>query len=68
MKKVWIIAFVLICLLGLVGCDPGTNMIDGDELVRNTVKIELVDYENLNPKKFGLMVKMIQSSISAKQP
>ena len=50
MKRTWIIVFVLICLLGLVGCDPGWSTIDGDELLEHTVKIELYDYENTNPK------------------
>ncbi len=50
MKRALIIVFVLTCLLGLVGCDPGTRRIDGDELLKNTVKIELYNYENTNPK------------------
>lgn len=50
MRKIILIAFVLICLLGLVGCDPGTNTIDEDELLENTIKIELYYYENTNPK------------------
>jgi len=50
MKKVWIILFVLTCLLWLVGCDPGVYQLDGEELLRNTVKIELVSYENASPK------------------
>ena len=54
MRKIIIIAFVLTCLLGLVGCDPGTNTIDGDELLENTVKIELYYYENTNPKLVNL--------------
>ena len=54
MKRVLSIAFVLICLLGLVGCDPGWDEIDGDELLENTVKIALFDYENTNPKLLKL--------------
>ena len=50
MKKGLIIVLVLTCLLGLVGCDPGTNTIDGDELLENTVKIELYNYKNTNPE------------------
>ena len=50
MKRALIIVLVLTCLLGLVGCDPGTNTIDGDELLKNTVKIELYNYENSRPQ------------------
>lgn len=50
MKRALMIVLVLTCLLELVGCDPGTNTIDGDELLKNTVKIELFNYENTNPK------------------
>lgn len=50
MKKVLIIMLVLTCLLGLVGCDPETNNFSKDELLANTVKIELIDYENESPK------------------
>ena len=50
MKKVLSFMCVLSCLLILVGCDPGTNHIDRDELFANTVKIELYDYKNENPE------------------
>ena len=50
MKKVLSFICVLCCLLLLVGCDPGTNHIDRDELFANTVKIELYDYKNENPE------------------
>ena len=50
MKKAWILVFVFACLFGLVGCDPSTNSIDAEELLRNTEKIELVHYENEHPK------------------
>lgn len=49
MKRVLIIAFVFACIFGLVGCDPGTNTIDGDALLKNTVKIELFNYANTTP-------------------
>lgn len=52
-------AFVLACILVLVGCDPGTNTIDGDELFKNTVKIELFNYENANPKLRNLNKKKL---------
>lgn len=50
MKKGLIIALALACLLGLAGCDPSTDYLDGEEILDNTVKIELYDYENTNPK------------------
>ena len=49
-KKLLIIMSVLTCLLALVGCDPGWNMLDENELLSNTTKIELVNYENTKPK------------------
>ena len=54
MKKALIIVCVLACLLGLIGCDPATNNMDASELLANTVKIELVYYENENPQSFRL--------------
>lgn len=59
MKKALIIVLVFTSLLGFVGCDPGTNTIDGDELIKNTVKIELFYYENTNPKLYELSSKKI---------
>ena len=50
MKKALVILLVLICFLGLVGCDPGTNHLDKKQLLQNTTKIELYQYENENPK------------------
>ena len=50
MKKALIVVLILTCLLGLVGCDPGVNNLYKDELLANTVKIELFHYENKNPK------------------
>ena len=54
MKKITALALVLTCvltcLLVFTGCDPAMNYIDVDELLRNTVKVELVEYENENPK------------------
>ena len=40
----------LTCLLVFTGCDPGTGSLNTDELLANTVKIELVNYENEDPK------------------
>ena len=50
MKKRYAIMLVWIFLLGLMGCDPGSIRLDRDELLRNTEKIELVEYENPDPK------------------
>ena len=57
MKKILVIVLVMTCLLGLVGCDPGRNTIDGNVLLENTVKIELFYYENTNPKLINLYGK-----------
>lgn len=54
MKKVFVIVLVLTCLLGLVGCDPGVKFLSKEDLLENTVKIELVHYENENPKPLSL--------------
>ena len=53
-KKFLIIAFVLMCLVGLVACDPTPNSVDKSELLENTVKIEIYDYENIKPKQLNL--------------
>ena len=50
MKRIVTILLVLTCMLGLTGCDPAWDEIDGDELLEHTVKIELYNYENTNPK------------------
>lgn len=57
MKKVLIIVLTLICLLGLVGCDPGINNLSKGELLADTVKIELYDYKNENPELLRLSRK-----------
>ncbi|MBP3922484.1 MAG: hypothetical protein J6D27_05915 [Ruminiclostridium sp.] len=50
MKKFLAALLVIICLFALVGCDPDINTINKDELLAGTIKIELYDYENENPK------------------
>ena len=54
MKKVissiLLLLSVFSCLICFVSCDPIPVMLDYDKLITNTVKIELVDYENENPK------------------
>ena len=57
MKKALIIVLVLTCLFGLVGCDPAVKTLYKDELLANTTKIELVDYENENPELLNLSRK-----------
>ncbi len=54
MKKAIALVIALFCVVGLLGCDPGTNSIDADEILANTVKIELVHYNNPNPKLIRL--------------
>ena len=53
MKKILYLLIMLTFLLGFVGCDPGSNTID-EELLKNTVKIELYSYENTDPKLLKL--------------
>ena len=50
MKRALIIVLLLTFLFWGVGCDPGWNYLYKDELVENTVKIQLFDYENETPK------------------
>ena len=57
MKKLLVFLCILTCLFSLVSCDPGVKRLDKDELFANTVKIELVDYENGNPKLLRLKGK-----------
>ena len=49
MKKILIIVLILTCLLGLIGCDPAVHYLSKGELLANTVKIELYNYENKKP-------------------
>jgi hypothetical protein len=50
MKKILSLVFCCLFLLGFSSCDPGVNNLDRDDLIDNTVKIELYDYENKNPE------------------
>ena len=50
MKKSFVIVLLFAFLFTLVGCDPLPNSLDRKELLENTVKIELFDYENESPK------------------
>lgn len=54
MKKTLAALLALACLLGLTACDPGWARVDGEELLSNTVKIELAEYENTDPKLFQM--------------
>ena len=53
MKKqiaiVLLLVSVLTCLGVFTGCDPGRKVLNVDELLANTAKIELVYYENEKP-------------------
>ena len=58
MKK--FLSFIVCMILSLfcfAGCDPSFNYIDAEETIANTVKIELVDYKNENPKLLKLKKK-----------
>ena len=54
MKKMLAALLALACLLGLTACDPGWARVDGEELLSNTVKIQLVEYENTAPKYYRM--------------
>ena len=57
MKKILVIVLVFTFLFVLVGCDPGSNMLSKDDLLRNTVKIELFEYQNETPKFLNVFGK-----------
>ena len=57
MKKILVIVLVCTFLFVLVGCDPGSNMLNKDELLRNTVKIELYEYQNETPRFLNIFGK-----------
>ena len=47
------LSFIVCMILSLfcfAGCDPDSRYINAEETIANTVKIELVDYKNENPK------------------
>ena len=50
MKKALVIALVLTFLFVLAGCDPAYGTLNKKELLTNTVKVELFEYENENPE------------------
>ncbi|MBE6594427.1 MAG: hypothetical protein E7644_01375 [Ruminococcaceae bacterium] len=54
MKNITALALLLVCVLTCLhvftGCDPSRHALDIDELLRSTVKVELVEYINENPK------------------
>ena len=54
MKKVFILVLVFACLIGLAGCDPAMHHLSKEELLENTVKIELVYYENEDPESVNI--------------
>ena len=57
MKKIVVIVLVFTFLFALVGCDPGSRMLNKDELLANTVKIELYEYQNKNPELLSISGK-----------
>lgn len=59
MKKYIALVLILLYMLCMPGCDPGVKMVDGEELLENTVKIELYDYDNKNPKLYRLNGKQM---------
>ena len=53
MRRIALLICLLISLFTLVSCDPAVNRIDGDELIANTVKIELYEYKNNDPQRIS---------------
>lgn len=54
MKKTVSFICIIVYLLFLIGCDPAIRFLDKNELIANTVKIELYDYKNENPKNLRI--------------
>lgn len=50
MKRLISLVLMFMFMLALVSCDPATHILNADELLANTTKIELVNYENENPQ------------------
>ena len=50
MKRLISLVLMFMFMLALVSCDPATHRLNADELLANTTKIELVNYENENPQ------------------
>ena len=51
------LSFIVCMILSLfcfTGCDPDSRYINAEETIASTVKIELVDYKNENPKLLKL--------------
>jgi hypothetical protein len=53
-KKALIVILIITLLSGLLGCDPSPNHLQKDDLLAATIKIELVDYNNENPKLLSI--------------
>ena len=54
MKKIFAIVLALAFLFVLVGCDPVMHTISKEDLLANTVKVELYEYQNTNPKLISI--------------
>lgn len=54
-----ILTFIILTLIVLTGCvsDPVTYYFDSDDLIANTVKIELVECENEKPEMIEINEK-----------
>ena len=57
MKRFFAMICILTLLCSLISCDPGHRSLDEGKTKQNTVKIELVHYENNNPKHVRLRWK-----------
>ena len=52
MKKIFIFVFMLALCVSLTACDPGAYCLSFDELTKNVVRIDLIDYNNPDQKGF----------------
>jgi len=52
MRKTFLLLLVLVLLLTLSACDPGSYMFDETEISGEIVSVELIDYDNPSQKHF----------------
>ena len=52
MKKIQIVSLLFTLCICLTACDPGNYSFDYEELLNNVAKIELINYDNPDQKRF----------------
>lgn len=52
MKRIFIFVFIIALCVSLTACDPGAYCLSFDELTKNVVRIDLIDYNNPDQKGF----------------